>query len=125
MASPPEAILVKLRKLILEKFRFLRIALCWKASVETNGRIPFLHIWKPVQMPNLRLMNYLPSFYVIVTVKTNQPEGTPTKQIISMQLMTYQGRVIAKDSVSWKWTNPPHFKLISQLANDSVGKVNI
>ena len=123
MSSPPEAILAKLRKILLEKFRSLRIELCWKASIAT-GRIPFLHIWKPMQMPNLRFMTYLPSFHVIVTVGTH-PTGNATNQIISMQLLTYQGRVIAKDSVNWKWIKTPHFKLISQLANDSIGKINI
>ena len=120
--SSPEATLAKLRTVLIERFRFLKIELCWKASMEKTGRAPFLHIWKPMQMPNLRFMTYLPSFYVIVTIGKCPNGENPTK-VIWMHLVTYQGKVIARDSVEWKWDELPHFKLISQLANDSIGMI--
>ena len=75
-------------------------------------------------MPNLRLMTYLPSFYVIVLIEPNT-KGDHTDRTVSMHLVTYQGRVIAKESIDWEGTTTPQFKLISQLANDSIGKIKI
>ena len=123
-SSSAEATLTKLQKALVERFPFLKIELCWKASMEKTGRAPFLHIWKPMQMPNLRFMTYLPSFYVIVTIG-KRPRADSFTKVIWMHLITYQGKVIARDSTEEKWDELPHFKLISQLANDSIGMKHI
>ena len=125
MYSSQEAVLEKLQTILWKRFPFLKIELCWKTSLETSNRIPFLHIWKPIQMPNLRFLTYLPSFHLITTVRSpaKEPAEDQAKQTIFMHLITYQGRLMAKESFVWEWNNTPHFKLISQLANDSIGKL--
>ena len=122
MSVEPKVILQKLQNILQQKFRFMRIELCWKTSNDPGGgRIPFLLVCKPTQMPNLRFMTYLPSFYVIVNVEPRIAIDKLTKQIILMQLVTYQGRVIASESIDWEWIRSPQYRLISQLANDSIG----
>jgi len=123
MSSKSKSILEQLQTILQEKYPFLRVELCWKAvTTYPFGRAPFLHISKPMQMPNLRFMTYLPSFHVIITVGPRPNDGILETETVTMHLLTFQGRVIAKETFEWEWISTPQFKLVSQLANDSIGK---
>ena len=119
-----KSILEQLQEILQEKFPSLRVELCWKAvTTYPSGRAPFLHIFKPIQMPNLRFMTYLPSFHVIITVGPRPKDGIRENEIVNMHLLTFQGRMIAKETLEWELISTPQFKLVSQLANDSIGKL--
>ena len=92
-----------------------------KLSRNLDEKTPFIVIYNPRQRPNLRLMSYLPSFYVIARVEHDyEDEKDGTCRVIEMCLTTYQGMVIARESV--KLASKPKFRLLSHLTNHCIGK---
>ena len=116
-AAPAEVTLARFRNILQQKYPCLKMEICWKSSSDRVGRTPYLHIWKSIQTPNLRFMAYLPSFHIMVTAARAASNEEDATQLFVMQLVAYQAKIIARDTVKWPLPETVHFKLVSQLVH--------